>query len=223
MSLLYQQYLNRFVIINFVKLYLVRHGESKHNVLNLHQDEENSLSQDGVKQAKILANRFRDIPIEVVISSNATRAQQTAEEVNKVIHKKIFYTDTLREIRKPSAIIGKKKDDPQIKEVMELLDKNAKLIEWHFSDEENYYDFRNRVRGFFDYLTIFQEKEILVITHSICLQMLVSLMCFGNEVEYDSFLKIHNFMKTKNTGITVCEKREDKWRLITWNDHAHLG
>ena len=91
-----------------MKLYFIRHAESKFNAQGInHQDETNELTPEGIRQAKVVANRFRDPPIDIILSSDSTRAQQTAEEISKVLHKKIFYTDTLRELRRPSIKIGR--------------------------------------------------------------------------------------------------------------------
>jgi len=207
-----------------MKLYFVRHAESKMNIQGInHQDETNALTSEGIRQAKIVANRFRDMPVDLILSSDSTRAQQTAEEISKVLHKKVFYSDTLRELRRPSIIIGKKDQEPKVQEVIEALNKNSRLKDWHYSDEENFYDFKKRVYAFFDYLQLFKEENILVVTHGITTRMMVALMCFV-DIDPETFLKLLYFLEFHNTGITVCDKNEkNEWKLITWNDHAHLG
>jgi len=207
-----------------MKLYFIRHAESKFNAQEIsHQDETNELTPEGIRQAKVVANRFRDTPIDIILSSDSTRAQQTAEEISKVLHKKIFYTDTLRELRRPSIIVGKKDQDPKVIEIVAALNKNARLQDWHYSDEENFYDFKKRVYAFFDYLQLFKEEDILIVTHGITLRMMVTLMCF-KDIDPETFLKLFNFLEPYNTGITICDKNENnEWKLITWNDHAHLG
>lgn len=205
-----------------MKLYLVRHGE--HKSIGHHSTNDVELSADGLRQAKQVANRFRDIPIDVIISSNLTRAQQTAEEIGRTINKKIFYTELLVEWKIVSSLIGLKLDDPEAIHIKEVLRKNAKLSDWHLADEENFIDFAKRVYQFFQYLTMFKEENILVVTHAATLRMIVSQMLFSESLTHEMFYQINDTFKTINTGITVCEQDEKgKWNLITWNDHAHLG
>jgi broad specificity phosphatase PhoE len=206
-----------------MKLYFVRHGESKLNAVHTHQDRNTELSPKGIQQAKYVANRFRDTPIELIISSPHTRAQQTAEEISNVIHKQVFYTDTLGEWKKPTVIEGKKIDDPEVVLVKEALKRNARLQDWHFSDEENFYDFRERIRGFFEYITLFKEDTILAVTHSHVLRMIIGFILLG-DMDHEAWHHVDSTLRTNNTGITLCEKDDTgKWQLITWNDHAHLG
>lgn len=207
-----------------MKLYLVRHGESKSNALGIHQGEQDELSPDGLRQAKTVANRFRDIEIEIIISSPYARAAQTAEEISKTIHKPVFYTDLLKEIKRPSQIVGQKANDAEVIRIKEVLKKNARLADWHFSDEENFYDVQKRAFEFLEYLKLFKEENILVVTHGAFMLTFVFSLCLGEDLTPDAFYKIEHFFMTKNTGITVCGQRENgSWKLETWMDHAHLG
>lgn len=62
------------------KLILVRHGESTWNVKGLVQGRQDpSLSQKGKKQARMLAERFKDVLIHAIYSSNQKRAVETAK------------------------------------------------------------------------------------------------------------------------------------------------
>jgi probable phosphoglycerate mutase len=50
-------------------IYFVRHGESEGNQARLYQSAETSLSEKGHLQAKLIAERFDNIEIEIIISS----------------------------------------------------------------------------------------------------------------------------------------------------------
>lgn len=207
-----------------MNLYFVRHGETQFNALQMHQHNEVPLSPKGTQQAKFVAKRFRDIPIDIIVSSDAVRAQQTAEEIFQIIKRQIFYTPLLRERRNPSEIQGKKHDDPDVMRIKEIIQKNARLTDWHFSDEENFTDLKKRAIEFFDYLSLFKEKNILAVTHEGILMTILGLLIFGNEMTHKEAFHLHETLSLSNTGITLCESdNAGRWKIITLNDHAHLG
>ncbi|HRN96488.1 MAG TPA: histidine phosphatase family protein [Candidatus Levybacteria bacterium] len=205
-----------------MKLYFVRHGESK--AKGYHSDPSIALSSTGIQQARNVSNRFRNIPIDIIISSNHTRAQQTAEIISSSLSKKVFYTDLLGEWKIPSLLIGQKVDNPDAIKIKKILRKNAKLQDWHYEDEENVTEFRNRIIQFFDYLSIFKEENIMVVAHAGTIRMIIALITLRELLTGEEFYRFDETFKTVNTGITYCERDDDGvWKIHTWNDHAHLG
>jgi hypothetical protein len=55
------------------------------------------------------------------------------------------------------------------------------------------------------------------------LKMLIAVMIDGEHTSPEFFLKLDRFLHPSNTGITKCLWRDGAWRLVVWNDHAHLG
>jgi broad specificity phosphatase PhoE len=207
-----------------MKLYFVRHGESKDNISNLHQGKDTELSPKGIQQAKFVANRFRDLPVDIILSSTNLRAQQTTQEIENTIHKQVFYTDLLVEKKPPSEFIGKPMDDPDIQHLRDTIKRNARLIDWHLSDEENFNDVRTRGIKFFEYLQLFKEDHVLAVTHGRFLQVLIGLILLGENFTHNEYYHFDKVLIPSNTGITLCETEDHiHWKLITWNDHAHLG
>jgi broad specificity phosphatase PhoE len=63
----------------------------------------------------------------------------------------------------------------------------------------------------------------LLITHGGIMVMIIAVMLHGKEMEVGDFLKLRKFMSADNASITLCKYMNDKtWKLITWNDCAHL-
>lgn len=210
--------------MQIMKLYFVRHGESRLNAQKIHQHNDVDLSPKGIQQAKFVANRFRDIPIDIIISSSHLRAQQTAEEITLALKKQIFFTDLLGEIKRPTQLRGKHYDDPEAMHIKDMLLKNARLTDWHFSDEENFYDAKKRAEDFFKYLHLFKEENILAVTHGNFLRVLIGIVLLGESYDHEAFVRFNHVLNPVNTGITLCEvDKHGNWKLITWNDHAHLG
>ncbi len=63
-------------------IYLVRHGETEWNSAGLAQGREDvELNENGLRQAKRLAEAFADTELDEIISSPLSRANKTAEEL----------------------------------------------------------------------------------------------------------------------------------------------
>lgn len=66
------------------RVYLVRHGEAEGNLFRRAQGQYNGrITILGAQQIELLAERFRDIPLSAVYSSDLVRAVQTAEGVSR--------------------------------------------------------------------------------------------------------------------------------------------
>ncbi|TFK30199.1 phosphoglycerate mutase-like protein, partial [Coprinopsis marcescibilis] len=65
-----------------VRVYLVRHGETKENLLGIFQGHmDTELSDQGINQAELVANALKDIPFNVGLTSDLSRAKNTALEI----------------------------------------------------------------------------------------------------------------------------------------------
>ncbi|MBC7325685.1 MAG: histidine phosphatase family protein, partial [Moorella sp. (in: Bacteria)] len=62
-----------------IRIYLVRHGETEWNNNGRYQGHTDvALSVSGRRQAELLRERFRSIPLDSVYSSDLSRARETA-------------------------------------------------------------------------------------------------------------------------------------------------
>lgn len=207
-----------------MKVYFVRHGESTFNALGLHQHSHVSLSEAGKKQADFVAKRFEKIPVDFIIASPFVRARQTAEIINAVVKKEIAYSELLAEIKRPTVVERKSVTDPSALEVKDAILTHYHEEAWHHSDEENFYDLHKRALLFITHIEGLPQESILVVTHGIILKMIIASMFFKKRLTSNAFLSFEGFFRTKNAGITVCEKENGSgWRLLAWNDSSHLG
>jgi probable phosphoglycerate mutase/uncharacterized phosphatase len=204
-------------------VYFVRHGESEGNAKNIHQCLETELSDIGFSQANHVARRFKNIPIDVILSSDYVRTLQTASSINSVIRKEIIPTPLLREYRRPSEVVGKNILDPIVVDIIKTQKNHRDENDWHFSDEENTFDFLRRARLCLDYIGSRSESKVLCVTHGLMLCALLSIVVFGDNLTPLLFEKIYQSFHSQNTGITIFKYEEDTWKLITWNDRDHLG
>lgn len=206
-----------------MRVYLVRHGETEGNVKAFYQTAHTPLSQTGFKQTQSLAARFKSLPVDVVYASPYERTRQTAQEVKKIVQKEINFADDLKEIVRPTEFHGKSLLDPYVLEVKEQMSGHADEPNWHYSDEENFFDWVNRAKRVIEMLNSLKDKYILLITHEGFMKVLIAAMMFGDDLTPNILDDLYSFLRIKNTGITIVEKQDGNWRLITWNDHAHLG
>ena len=169
-----------------------------------------------------MAKRFKGIKIDLVISSRQKRSVQTARILNKVIGKRILYTKLINEIERPSEIHGERYDSPNTAKINAEIIAHSEDPSWHYSDEENIFDFSSRIGKFLKFLQRRKEKSILVIAHGNVLRIIVAKLMFGEDFGIRKYYYMR-FFKTINTGITELERNDGDWRLMTWNDHAHLS
>lgn len=231
------------------KIYLVRHGQGEHNLKKLFTTPNFNLTDKGKKQAEILARRLSNFPIEIILSSpyiadkprlttslqsGYKRTVQTSEIINQKLKKEIVYTPLLEEIKRPSEIAGKSWTDPKVLEIWQEVSQNFNRKKWHFSDEENFYDFQKRIWEFLVYLEKFEQSHILLVTHINVIYMIVLTMMFDVRLTSDIFRRGYDFLNLDTSGLTICQKSEKEtnttglkrktpWELITWNDISHLG
>lgn len=203
-------------------VYFVRHGESAANAGTLHSSGDTPLTKIGKKQARAIAARFRHLPVDVIFASDYHRALDTAREIQRRVKKRLVVSKFLREISRPSELTGRSRAHPEVIRIQKLLEgKTAKR--WHYSDEENFHDFKTRVSKFLRTLERRKEKHILVVSHAGTMLMLLGLMVAGMDFEQKMFYRFFEVLLMKNTGLTVSRYKDKSWKIVVWNDHAHLG
>lgn len=204
------------------KVYFVRHGQSEGNAKRFHQDDSAALTQKGIEQAEALGNRFKSIEVGEIIASSFKRAKETAEIINKVLNKPIEYSDLLVERKRPTSIEGLEYIHEDAIKTKELIEENYHNPEFKHSDEESFFEMKDRAIKAIDYIRMRKEDNVLVVSHSDFIVCMIGVMIFGEKFKSEEDLQLNHALKSNNTGITLCEFT-DRWRIRTWNDHAHLG
>ncbi len=89
-----------------MRIYLIRHGETAHNRDQIFQGhDEVPLSDLGVRQAALLAQRMQDLPLDQIYSSDLRRAVMTASIIAAYTGAPIRYDAGFRE-RDPGELTG---------------------------------------------------------------------------------------------------------------------
>ncbi len=205
-----------------MKLYFIRHGQSEYNQQGIYQSGDVPLSIVGIKQTEYLSKRFEQIPIDLIIASDYLRSMQTAQIIAEKVHSEIIYTHSLRELKNPTEIIGRPYFDEGAYKIKKLIMQNTKSA-WHYSDEENITDLKNRAQKFVRLLKGFDREHILVISHAAIIKMIVCLLVFedlANEKLYRYFDRSWDLYNTSITEVTKDD--ENFYSVRVWNDDKHL-
>jgi len=196
-----------------LKIYLMRHGETNHNIKSSDDDDqpkEEPLNQTGILQAERLANRIKNIKFDKLFSSDFTRAKQTAEIISSRTGLPIIEDKRLREYQhgrvKPSS-------EKWIEEYRRLLNSGMSKYEIRPFGGENIWDLIKRLKSFLKEL----EKDngvIAIVAHAGANSVLINL---SQRREKDEFIDI----KQDNSCINILEFSEEKWKIICINDSSH--
>jgi probable phosphoglycerate mutase len=213
-------------------IYFVRHGESEANVAEHHGSPTTPLTQKGIEQAKFIAERVSKLPIECVISSTMTRAQQTAQEIAQKIGKEVESSELFIEATGPTSTLNAPYTDPAAIEAFGLMRENYGKPGWRLEDAEVYEDHTTRAKTALEFLSSRPENNILVVSHGIFLRILTAHVIFWPQPTAHECQKMSHGLETQNTGLTVFHfgpknfdgvQLSNPWRVYVWNDHAHLG
>lgn len=208
------------------EIYLVRHGESEGNAGTHYQNENTPLTERGREQAAFVAERAARLPLEALIASTMVRAQETAAILSKKIGLPVSSSELFVERRRPTEQIDQRKDDPEVMAAEEAIMQSSSVPGIRFSDEENFDDLNARSRAALAFLETHPKDRILVVTHGVFLRNIVAQVIFGQDLKGEDCGHVLNAFIASNTGITVLRfdpTLVNPWKLLTWNDHAHLG
>ena len=89
--------MQKFLLI-MTTLYLVRHGETVDNANQIMQGQtQGQLNDNGIKQAQLFSDEWKDKPIDVIIASDLKRSIDTAQIISEPHHLEVITTPMLRE------------------------------------------------------------------------------------------------------------------------------
>lgn len=206
-------------------IYFIRHGETELNAKGIRQGADGPLSALGVTQVQEVAKRFptkKGRP-QVLISSPFQRAQETAQVIAKALGMKVELCDLLVERKNPTEIIGRSGKEEPVKEIVDRIDKSYHDDTLRYSDEENFVDLKARAKKLLKYIARRPERQIIMVTHSIFLRMVIAYMLEGDSLSASEYNKLSYLNPIDNAALTIVTRttrflRKDKWELLVWNN-----
>lgn len=202
-----------------MKFLFVRHGDTVVSADDFVQPVDNQLTEGGKKQAKAVAEKLIDYHVDLIVTSPMPRTKDTAKIINQVLNKKLTENQLLVEVKWPSVLEGLKTDDPRVIEYRKLRnEKNIDDPSWHYADEENFIDLKKRAKKLLDELKAIEGNNILVVTHSTFMKVIVTVMCHGDDVLWPVYYDFLKFTKPRHTAISTFDfDTKGQWHLESWN------
>lgn len=171
-----------------MKVYIVRHGQVPHNVLNQYNNQNEDLTEIGIKQAKELKEKIKGIEYNIIISSPLIRAKHTAEIINAK-EKEIIIDNRLEE-RNPGSLSGQ---PLEVTNREEYWNYNTTI---QYGTSENIELFFERVYNFLDELKTKEYQNVLIVAHS------------GVSKAFSGYFDGIQDSKFLNRGLKNCEIKE---------------
>ena len=204
-------------------IYLVRHGRSRANETGIREGDTSPLTETGEEQATSAAERFKNMPIEVVLTSPYKRAHDTGKKIAEAAKVPLEIIPIAHERELPADLHGKHREDPMVKESVAKFEYSW-IRDANVDDGEHFNDIRERVVKLTEILENRKEEHVVVTSHGFFLKFFVAHHLLGDYLTPDLFVNsIMTTMRTTNTGITYFVLEGGTWTLSSWNDSAHLG
>lgn len=199
------------------QIYLIRHAEAEGNLYRRVQGQYDSLvTQRGLEQIKALEERFRDVAIDVVYSSDLFRTRKTASAVYLSHHLPLHTDPGLREVAmgawedKPWGQVGR--EDRQ-----QLIYFNANDPRWHVPGGETFPILRQRLMTTLEKIARAHDGQtVAVVSHGMAIRNALAGV-LGLPVEGGK-----EVAHCDNTGVSLLEFEDGKWNAVYLNDNSHL-
>jgi len=207
------------------RLYLIRHGEAVSNVEPIigGMRGDTGLTPRGMEQAGRLRDRLAatgEIAADVLIASTLSRARQTAETIAPALGVPITWDDEVHEMR-PGEADGMSWND--YAERFGIPDFEQEPFRPLAPGGESWATFMLRVASSLDRISKeYAGKTVVVVCHGGVIDGSF-LYFFGVNILPRPGVEFY----TRNTSITQWERHErvdrsPRWRLVRYNDDAHL-
>ena len=201
------------------KIYLIRHGEAEGNLYRRSQGQyDANVTQLGRKQIGALAERFRDVPLDALWSSDLCRTQSTAAAILKYHPALPLHTSPrLREID-----VGVWEDRPWGDIAADYPEQMAYFshdpARWSVPGGEPYLDVAARMKAaVLDLAAAYEGKTVAVVSHGLAIR---ALLCDIFGIPSD---RIDSLPYGDNTSVTLLSVEDGTMTVDFYNDASHLA
>jgi len=199
------------------KLVIVRHAEAVGNkIREFHGWTDEGITEKGRLQASIVAERLKNIPVDVIYSSSMKRTMETARYIAEVKNLPIIPVDDLKEINGGlwegmtwSELAHKYPDE------YDIWENKPHLLQ--MPEGESMKSFQQRVvTAVMRILEREAGKNILIVTHGTVIRV---LLCRLKELPLEDMVKIP---WCDNTAVTTVTLENKKFHIEAEGDCSHL-
>ncbi len=199
-------------------LIIVRHAEAEGNInRRFHGHTDSALTENGHKQAERLAEKLLGVDINIIYSSDLTRAYQTAKHIADIKGLDVNVIKGLREID----------GGDWENELWEVLPEKWPEVYHHWENNPHLVEMPNgetmsemQERAIEEIKTLVEKnvgRSICVVTHG---TLLKALLCYIYNKPLSEF---NNIAWHDNASITMIHIDKDIFNVIIEGDNEHLG
>lgn len=198
-------------------IYLIRHAEAEGNLYRrVHGHTDSNITELGLRQIEALRERFADVQIDALYSSDLVRARSTARAIGVPRGMETVTTPRLREVNmghwEDSTWAALERSDA---EQLALYSRDP--ARWDIGTNESY---ESKVRRITDVVTELAEahpnETICIVSHGCMIRtLLAAIMRIPSE-------RINEIAHCDNTGVSLFEYADGEFKIHYMNDASHL-
>lgn len=196
---------------------LIRHGETEWNRQRRMQGHSDSpLSETGLRQARLLAQRMAALRFDALYCSDSGRAQHTARHVAEATGHALVVDARLRE-RNFGVFEGLTRDEMIARYPEDYARFKARDVHFAMPRGESGVAFRERAIACMDEIAArHRGGVVVVVTHGLVLDVFYRL---AMDIPFEA-VRVHELV---NAGLNHLHHEEGRWRIETWGDGSHLA
>ncbi|HEX4798990.1 MAG TPA: histidine phosphatase family protein [Candidatus Paceibacterota bacterium] len=204
-------------------VYFVRHGETEENRRHVHQSPNTPLSPRGVDGVRTTASMLRVVNPDLLISSEYTRALESARIIGQHVGLEPVTNGLFYEIVRPSSFYQKSIFSFKTLTFVFFSCMRRNNPSWRYEDAENAVMIADRAQRALAYLESLRgtRQSVVVVSHSVFINVMVAYMCRNTMLRITdmlgTFLRIG---KLKNGEVVHLEyvgngaKGLCNWRIV---------
>jgi len=200
------------------RLYFIRHAEAEGNLYRrIHGQYDSIITENGYRQMEALKQRFSDIHLDAVYSSDLYRARKTAEYISEGKNLSLALREDLREVA-----MGVWEDRPwgdvemRDPEGMHLFRESSR--DWRTEGGEGFLDLQSRVfAAILDIAQKHPNQTVAVASHGTAIRFACAAF-LGLSLE-----EVHSLGHSDNTAVTLLEIEDGKVSIVFADDNSHLS
>ena len=200
------------------RIYIIRHAEAEGNLYRRAQGHyDGKITAQGYRQIDALAERFRDVHLDAVYSSDLFRTVTTAGAILKY-HDLTLNTDPrLREVCM-GVWEGMAWGDIEAMDGEQLEKFGSDPASWHVSGGETFEALAERVTGaVLDIASRHDGQTIAIVSHGMAIR---SLLCRAKGLPLSSLPQVRH---GDNTAVSLLEAENGVLTVVFMNDVSHLN
>ena len=199
------------------KIYLIRHAEAEGNLYRrIHGQYDSLITPRGYRQIDALAERFREIPIDALYSSDLRRTQITAGAILRYHDLRLNIEPRLKEVN-----MGVWEDEPwgsiYRSDPQQMLYFSVDPAKWSIPGSEDFYELRSRVtEAIKEPAARHDGQTIACVSHGMAIRSLISgVLGISSE-------NITEVLHGDNTCVALLEVEDGNIKIEYYNDNSHL-